>query len=169
MSSITGGCLCGSIRFEISLKKAGQWPPTSESCQCTMCRKWSGALLYQYLYLSPEQLSPPLSAFATYREYGSTPGRYRGFCRECGSSLIWRSDRETECLKVDLLLGTIDEKWLIGTGEAGEKKGGLGKILCKPSGAQHWVVNAIPGVTDHLQTGTMYLCGKEGPVVEPSK
>ncbi|BCS21755.1 uncharacterized protein APUU_22187S [Aspergillus puulaauensis] len=118
-----------------------------------MCRKWTGALIYQYLSISPDQVSPPLDTFATYREYPSSPGRYRGFCGQCGSSLIWRSERESELESCDLLLGSIDERWLVG--------GGFGKLLCKPSGAQHWRGNAIEGVTDFLQGGRIYLAGKE--------
>lgn len=118
-----------------------------------MCRKWTGALIYQYLSICPDQVSPPLDTFATFREYPSSPGRYRGFCGQCGSSLIWRSERESELQSCDLLLGSIDERWLVGDG--------FGKLLCKPSGAQHWRGNAIEGVTDFLQGGRIYLAGGE--------
>lgn len=115
-----------------------------------MCRKWTGSMIYQYLSVSPDQLSPPFNSFPTYREYPSSSGRYRGFCGQCGSSLIWRSDRESERQSCDLLLGSIDERWLVGEETESGRTGGFGKILCKPSGAQHWRGNAIEGVTDFL-------------------
>jgi hypothetical protein len=125
-----------------------------------MCRKWTGSLIYQYLAISQDQISPALSSFPAYKEYASSAGRFRGFCGECGSSLVWRSDREGERQSCDLLLGSLDEQWLV---EAG---GGLGKLLCEPSGAQYWRGNAIEGVTDFLQGGSIYLGGKEEALLD---
>jgi hypothetical protein len=129
-----------------------------------MCRKWTGSLIYQYITISPDQVSPPLSASPSYREFSSSPDRYRGFCGQCGTSLTWRSDREGEAEKCDLSLGTIDEQWLIDIGERGADTEGLGRVLCTPSSAQYWRCHAIEGVTDYPPGGTMYLAGKDdGP------
>ncbi|KAL2788211.1 Mss4-like protein [Aspergillus keveii] len=156
---LTGGCLCAAIRYEVTFNRYIQWPPQSETCQCTMCRKWTGSLIYQYITISPDQVSPPLSASPSYREFRSSPDRYRGFCGQCGTSLTWRSDREGEVETCDLSLGTIDERWLMEKGEHG-----LAKVLSTPSGAQYWRCHAIEGVTDYPPGGTIYLAGNDdGP------
>lgn len=131
-----------------------------------MCRKWTASLLPQFIVFSPDQIVPPLSSAATYREYSSSSGRYRGFCGNCGSPLIWRSedDRRT----VDLFLGTIDERWLVGEkvedsekktkhGVVFEREGSVGRQLCTPSEFQSYYENAIPGVTDLLRGGQRFL------------
>ncbi|KAH8810838.1 Mss4-like protein [Xylogone sp. PMI_703] len=164
--SITGGCLCGSIRYDIDLSDKYEWPPQSATCQCTMCRKWTASLVAQFIVVKPAQISPDLKSFATYREYNSATKRFRGFCGQCGSPLIWRSEDNTETL--DLYLGTIDERWLVGAKVAGseketefgtavERRGGIGKQLATPNQFQFWYENAIKGVTDILEGGQKYL------------
>ncbi|KAJ5112868.1 hypothetical protein N7456_001402 [Penicillium angulare] len=131
-----------------------------------MCRKWTASLLAQFIVISPTQIIPPLSSFQTFTEYSSSPRRHRGFCSRCGSSLIWRSEDKTDTL--DLYLGTIDEKWLVGDRVEGSetttphgikvmRTDGVGKELCTPSQFQFYYENAIPGVTDVVQGGHKYL------------
>ncbi|KAL3444518.1 Mss4-like protein [Aspergillus insuetus] len=134
--TLTGGCLCAAIRYQVSFSKEGQWPPVLGDCNCTMCRKWTGALLYQNISVSQDRISPPLFSFPSYTEYPSSAGRFRGFCSQCGSSLVWRSEREGERHKYELMLGSFDEPWLKGTGGDGEGEGVLGELLSKPSDAQ---------------------------------
>lgn len=131
-----------------------------------MCRKWTASLLTQSIIISPTQIVPPLSSFQTYTEYKSSPRHHRGFCGQCGSPLIWRSDDKTDTL--DLYLGTIDERWLVGERVEGsekttihgikvERRGGVGKELCTLSQFQLYYENAIPGVTDVVRGGHKYL------------
>ncbi|RSM08322.1 hypothetical protein CEP52_004770 [Fusarium oligoseptatum] len=150
-SSITGGCLCGAIRYTINFTAEFPWPPVSSSCQCTMCRKWTSSLVAQFLVLSPDQLTPALNTFPSFKEYTSSPGRFRGFCSDCGTSIAWRSADYTPIF--DLYLGTLDEEWLV--------DGEMGKMLAIPNGTQYWLQNAIKGVTDKLKGGKEYLT--EGP------
>ena len=79
---VTGGCLCGEVRYEIT-------KPVIENnfCHCRMCQKFSGA---------------PVVAMSTYPEdairftkgepkyYRSSPFVERGFCATCGSSLTYK-------------------------------------------------------------------------------
>lgn len=113
-------------------------------------------------------MSPPLDEFPSYKEYVSSPKRFRGFCVHCGTSLIWRSDDDKRTF--DLFLGTVDEKWLAGEKKADDdesttasmvKYGGVGKTLGTPNGTQYWCENAIEGVTDLLQGGEKYA--RESP------
>ncbi|KAJ4311474.1 hypothetical protein N0V84_010426 [Fusarium piperis] len=150
-SSITGGCLCGTIRYTVNFTPKFPWPPVSSSCQCTMCRKWTSSLVAQFLVLSPEQITPALNTFPSFKEYASSPGRFRGFCSDCGTSIAWRSVDYTPIF--DLYLGTLDQEWLV--------DGDTGKTLATPNGTQYWLQNAIEGVTDKLKGGREYLT--EGP------
>jgi hypothetical protein len=74
-----GRCLCGSVRFVATGEPEGvAW------CHCQSCRKHSGA---------------PVSVFVVFRRdaytviegkitrFNSSPGRLRGFCGRCGSTL----------------------------------------------------------------------------------
>ncbi|HUQ36609.1 MAG TPA: winged helix-turn-helix domain-containing protein [Aestuariivirga sp.] len=79
---VTGGCLCGEIRYRVT-------GPVLDTnfCSCRMCQKWSGA---------------PFTAGSTYpasavqftkgepKYYKSSPFAERGFCVNCGSSLTYR-------------------------------------------------------------------------------
>jgi len=79
---ITGGCLCGEVRYEIDQPALG-----TGFCHCRVCQKFSGA---------------PVTAFTVFatkavRFVKSEPNYYkssliyeRGFCTNCGSSLTGR-------------------------------------------------------------------------------
>lgn len=124
-----------------------------------MCRKWTSSLLPQLLSLEPEQLTPQphlfQSTFAEYTEYESSPGCFRGFCSRCGSSIVWRSNDEKD--NIDIFLGTVDERWLVGEkGQDGRRIGGFGKELATPNHKQLWCENEIPGSTNLLHGGVRY-------------
>jgi hypothetical protein len=97
---ITGGCLCGGVRFEITEPFA--W---SNHCHCSRCRKHSGAFggtqarvpREGFLLLAGEEL------IHVYRPEG---GRVKAFCEVCGSSLFggeWPDGDE-----ISVCLGAID-------------------------------------------------------------
>lgn len=107
-----------------------------------------------------------------YKEFSSSKGVYRGFCSSCGTAFTWRSDEETDA--VEILLGTVDEKWLIGdrtekvssqslTGQGVFEKvlnadeGAIGRDLCTPTGGQMYVRNAIKGATDARLAGKRFV------------
>ncbi|KAI1027445.1 hypothetical protein LB505_005930 [Fusarium chuoi] len=150
-SVITGGCLCGAIRYTVNFNQEYPWPPIM-TCQCTMCRKWTSSLIAQFLVISPKQINPALNTFLSFKEYTSSPGRFRGFCGDCGTSIAWRSADYTPIF--DLYLGTLDEKYLAGDGV-------VARTLATPNGTQYWLQNAVRGVTDVLEGGKKY--SEEGP------
>nr|WP_321482162.1 GFA family protein [uncultured Cohaesibacter sp.] len=82
MDTVTGGCLCGAVRFIAK----GQ-PDRVGICHCMDCRKHHGAVFY---------------AAAVYQEksfqYSGEAQEYKGrfFCPNCGSSIFSKSDREIE-------------------------------------------------------------------------
>lgn len=75
---ITGGCLCGATRYEISADAR-----YTSFCHCEDCRKASGAPLVAWTFFPAGSLAwskgtPKMIRFA---------GRERTFCPECGSPL----------------------------------------------------------------------------------
>jgi hypothetical protein len=80
---MTGGCLCGKVRYEISAQ-----PVSTANCHCRSCQKSVGAPHLAILVV-------PASSFTVtgnYREYitiaASGNKMHRNFCPECGTSLF---------------------------------------------------------------------------------
>jgi adenylate cyclase len=79
---VTGGCLCGDIRYRVTEPAVD-----TNFCHCRMCQKFSGA---------------PVTVGSTYPSgavqftrgeptyFKSSPFAERGFCANCGSSLTYR-------------------------------------------------------------------------------
>ncbi|HSM41167.1 MAG TPA: GFA family protein [Afifellaceae bacterium] len=79
---IKGGCLCGSVRFEISL------PPISTGyCHCRICQKFTGSAMSAWTAFPASAVHFPA---AEPRYFASSPIAERGFCPDCGSSLTYR-------------------------------------------------------------------------------
>ena len=89
-NEIQGGCLCGAVRFVATGEPIGvAW------CHCQSCRKHSGA---------------PVSVFVAFRrdaytvtegkimKFNSSPGRLRGFCARCGSTLTCEGEPRRKCI-----------------------------------------------------------------------
>ena len=80
----------------------------------TQCRKTTGALVFTGINLpvrhfqwdTEEGLKPYSQSSPAYKTFESSPEVLRGFCRECGSSLIWYDTRRPE---IEVLLGTVDD------------------------------------------------------------
>jgi len=136
------------------------------TCQCTMCRKFTGALLSFDLLIHPSQLTDDITKSSTYKEFKSSEAATRSFCSSCGSSLAWRIDGMDDMMVI--FLGTIDEEFLIGNKIKGteqetglgvrfDRQGGFSKGLCKPNMGNLFWNNAIAGITDHDLGGTKFL------------
>jgi hypothetical protein len=101
MTAVTGSCLCGAVRYEVTLPFR-----RANYCHCSRCRKHSGsnALVQgrvpreQFRLLDGEEL------IRVYRPKGG--GAVKAFCAECGSSLFggtWPDGPE-----VSIRFGTLD-------------------------------------------------------------
>lgn len=84
--TITGSCLCGAVRFEIS------WPEKVTSCNCSACRRYAGLWAY----------APPATA-RIIAEEGATIAYARGerslafhTCATCGATTHWASLIDTK-------------------------------------------------------------------------
>jgi hypothetical protein len=75
---ITGGCLCGRVRFEVDDVIA------LTHCHCTICRKLSGAAFATYAHVAPTKFRL-ITGESAIDQHESSPGSQRRFCRFCGS------------------------------------------------------------------------------------
>jgi hypothetical protein len=98
---ITGGCLCGAVRYE------AQEPPIFGSyCHCRMCQKnygfFQAALKFSGSTLRYTQGKP--------KYYRSSSFGRRGFCAECGSPIVFLYDGNPHAW---ILIGSLDhpEDW----------------------------------------------------------
>lgn len=97
---ITGGCLCGAVRYEVTgpFLRAGH-------CHCSRCRKHSGAAVLTQGRVRCEDFRL-LSGKEAIRVFRPPNGAVKAFCLHCGSSLFggtWPDGKE-----VSIRLGSVD-------------------------------------------------------------
>jgi hypothetical protein len=100
MKPITGGCLCGGVRYEVR----GEFLRASH-CHCSRCRRHSGAAASTQGRVRREDFSLSSGADLV-RVYKPETGAVKAFCSTCGSSLFggdWPGGPE-----VSIRLGTVD-------------------------------------------------------------
>jgi hypothetical protein len=97
-TTITGGCLCGKVRYEIS-------GPLSnvDNCHCSMCRRQHGAAFSTYADFEPGSFKW-LAGEALVKSYQAPEGGGWLFCSECGSTLAGSDHGRITCIT----LGTVD-------------------------------------------------------------
>ena len=78
--SLSGGCLCGAVRFAAVPEKLEM-----DVCHCGMCRKWSGGT-----FMAVPCTGVTVDDDAALSVYPSSDWAERVFCKTCGSSLFWR-------------------------------------------------------------------------------
>ena len=87
----TGGCLCGAVRFEVTLASED-----FHICHCGMCRKWAGGPLMALACTGGAKFTDK-SGLAWYQ---GSKWAERGFCSKCGSSLFWRLAEDHDAMLV---------------------------------------------------------------------
>jgi hypothetical protein len=100
---LTGGCLCGAIRYEISAD-GGE---VVDYCHCRQCRAASGAPVLPWIQVPPASFR--LTAGAA-KGFASSTHATRWFCPECGGQ-IYMTDINDK--SVGVTLGTLDDANLV--------------------------------------------------------
>jgi hypothetical protein len=106
---VTGGCLCGAVRFACT-----EPPLEGHFCHCRLCQKNYGALFSATLRF-------PGAAFrftkGEQRYYRATSIARRGFCAACGSPVAFFYD---DLPDVWIKIGSLDhpEDWPMTSGAA---------------------------------------------------
>ncbi len=98
---LTGGCLCGGVRFEIDA------PPVSASyCHCTRCQRRTGTASSVQARIAPGSLTVTQGE-ELIRGYQPPDGFPKRFCGSCGSALWSQSPDDPDIVSVRL--GVFDE------------------------------------------------------------
>lgn len=94
---VTGSCLCGAVRYEVS-------GPLREiiMCHCVMCQKSSG---HHFAATATENKNLQVFEEGALKWFKSSDHAERGFCNDCGSSLFWRMFSTNS---TSILAGTLD-------------------------------------------------------------
>ena len=94
MGEKTGQCLCGAVKFRATPKTADVGV-----CHCSMCRRISAGPFFAIdcgdalVFENEDKLGV----------YNSSEWAERGFCKDCGSTILWRlKDRSINIVAVDL-------------------------------------------------------------------
>ena len=98
--NVTGGCLCGKVRYEAQVfLKSGYY------CHCRICQKSSG---------QPAEITVPIKTSTLVfteskpKYYVSSEHGKRGFCEDCGSRLVWQAlDPKNDWL-TNIDVGSLD-------------------------------------------------------------
>ena len=102
MATITGGCLCGAVRYTAEAEAA-----SATVCHCRDCQKFTGSV-FAALIMVPKAvltLTGPVKTFTGVG--GSGKPILRHFCPECGSSIA--EEPGTRPGMVILTVGTFDD------------------------------------------------------------
>jgi len=98
---LSGSCLCGGVRYEISGRLSGPL-----YCHCSMCRKAHGAAFRTRASVRAQDFRW-VQGETLVTWYETSPGTERGFCRVCGAKLLSRFERNPRFY--GLPLGTLDD------------------------------------------------------------
>ncbi len=102
MPGLTGGCLCGGVRFEVDAPLL-----RANHCHCSRCRRHSGTAVCTQARVGREQFRL-LSGAELVRTYRGGDGyAVKAFCSVCGSSLF--GGRWPDGSQVSIRLGAFDD------------------------------------------------------------
>lgn len=102
MTTKTGGCLCGAVRFT-----AQDVPKEAGACHCEMCRRWTGSALIGVTVPLENVVWEDESHLARIQ---SSHWAERGFCTRCGSGMFFRVTMESAYSGgIELPIGVFDE------------------------------------------------------------
>jgi hypothetical protein len=94
-----GGCLCGSVRYEVSGAVSNLC-----YCHCSSCRRAAGAPLVPWGTFARDSFRVTRGVLSEYR---SSAPVLRGFCAACGSSLTYC--HQARPAEIDVTLATLDD------------------------------------------------------------
>ena len=98
---LTGGCLCGGVRYEIDTALV-----SASYCHCTRCQRRTGTAGSAQARVAPGSFRVVAGSELVQAWVPSGPGWPKCFCGACGSALWSRSPTEDDVVSVRL--GTFD-------------------------------------------------------------
>ena len=99
----TGGCMCGSLRYQVS-----GTPFWVGHCHCKSCRRHTGAPVVTFVAFKNAQV---VFTKGTRQIYRSSPGVGRAFCGQCDTPLTWegKSNLPERGEIIELYISTFDD------------------------------------------------------------
>jgi hypothetical protein len=99
---LTGGCMCGGVRYEVTEPLV-----SATYCHCTRCQRRTGTAASAQARIARSSMRI-LQGEELVRAWAPPGGGYaKEFCSECGSSLWSRHPEDPEIIAIRL--GTFDE------------------------------------------------------------
>ncbi len=100
--TVTGGCMCGAVRYEAIGELLGVG-----HCHCASCRRHTGAPVVTFVAFEAQQVRFPKGER---RIYVSSPGVARAFCDQCGTPLTWEAHaRVWDRPIIEFHISTLDD------------------------------------------------------------
>lgn len=99
--SLTGGCYCGSVRYE-----AGGAPMFKGQCHCRECQYITGGGANLFMVMSPAEFKYIKGAPAQFARDDIANPVTREFCPKCGTHLVTRAGGGA---MVIVKIGTLDD------------------------------------------------------------
>lgn len=93
---LTGGCLCGGVRFEVT-----EAPSRAGYCHCTRCQRRTGTAASPQAGIERGSLRITKGE-ELIRAYEPDDGFAKLFCSECGSALWSRHPEDPEVISIRL-------------------------------------------------------------------
>jgi len=128
---LSGGCLCGGVRYRID----GEYRDVV-CCHCENCRRTHGHIA---AYTALQRSDLILDNEQTLQWYhDASPDTWRGFCNRCGASLFWdaRDGRE----RISVAAGSLDDSRDLKT---------IGHVFVSEAGSYYEIDDGLP----RFQTG----------------
>ena len=97
---LTGGCLCGGVRWAVHAPLESSW-----YCHCTRCQRRTGTASSVGARIKPGSMEI-ISGAELVREWAPPDGQVKCFCAECGGQLWSRDPVDPEARSIRL--GTFD-------------------------------------------------------------
>jgi len=95
---VTGGCLCGAVRYEADANLSEAY-----YCHCKTCQKTSGAPAETDVLIKPGTL---IFTKEDPKFFQTSAIAKRGFCQHCGSRIVWISPNRADWTNVSV--GSLD-------------------------------------------------------------
>jgi hypothetical protein len=104
MVELSGGCLCGSVRYTIL-----QQPILAYTCNCRFCQKDTGTAYRSALSILNENVEISGKDFSVYTYQSVEHGRelYKNFCPDCGTTISLKTERFPD--RQVIMIGTLDD------------------------------------------------------------
>jgi hypothetical protein len=100
-AKMTGGCMCGAVRYETTGDPFGVG-----HCHCHSCRRHNGAAV---VTLAGFKVGQVKFTGDERKVYNSSPGVARAFCGKCGTPLTWEADGGDLGPIIELHISTFDD------------------------------------------------------------